>query len=179
MTRLQSQLVSILSAARAGTLRGLPAAGDVTTKFDGLVERCVRQYPWRNITEFDYGRSYRYSIAAHGGPGALEADNKKIRSIVDATGKVALTHLAISAFSPFATISFQRWENTTKGIVESVSDQPTTREEAAILMKLRQELASASIAVLPKETVDTPVAGIATELADEDHATVGDVILWG
>ena len=84
----------------------MPKANDSKTKYDRLLQEAFPDFQIVNITELDYGRSFRYAIALSDDLNSAALDIEKINQIAEQEGSRDQLLVAISAISIISMWNF-------------------------------------------------------------------------
>src|SRR5207237_6063167 len=91
----------ITAVDREGNKTLLPKSDTPIRKYDLLLERAFPAYRVINLTEFDYGRAYRYSIVLSRDEDAAALEVERVRRFVREEGKLEVVNIAISTLAPY------------------------------------------------------------------------------
>lgn len=158
---------------------GLPKANDSKTKYDRLLQEAFPDFQIVNITEFDYGRSFRYAIALSNDPNAAELDREKLAFIVERERNLDQLLVAISAISDYIDVEFIRYSWQNGEAMEERSLLPLNRLQNQTWEKLSGLLAARGFSRLEPKIAQTLVMDAGTELCDPGEATVADFLFYG
>lgn len=157
----------------------LPRTDAPMDKYDGFLKQIFPKYQIRNITEFDYGRSYRYLIALSNDPDAAALDIKRIANAVDRNGLVETVNLAISVLANYFLAHFDRYVRKAGKLERLRSDEATTSEQRRVLQDLVEGLGKSGVRRLDPAVAALAVPDVETDLCEKGEATVADCLFFG
>lgn len=175
-TEIENAITSVDRRHDAGVL---PDADTPTDKYDVLMKRSFSDCQVVNITEFDYGRSYRYLIVMSRDPDAAALDRSRLALAVRRAGAVLMMKLAISCLADYYLVGFSRYEWTRGEVTERVDAVPVDAQEALLHERLTVLLAAQGLKELAPTIAASAVPDVHTELCDVGEATVADCLFFG
>jgi hypothetical protein len=157
----------------------LPRTDADQTRYDGLMKDLFPEFSVANITEFDYGRSYRYTVGLSSEPDVTSLDARKILAAAKVRGPLFGIDVAISAIAPYALVRFNRYLVVRGRLQKDAADRPFNDAQAQAAQRLLAALDALGIHRIDAAIAATSVAGVRTELTDPRDATVADCLFFG
>jgi len=157
----------------------LPRTDAAKDKYDRQLQELVPQYKMQNLTEFDYGRAFRYRIVLSTSENAASLDKARLASVVREHGFVDAIHVDISAVSPYSQIRFVRYVLKDGQLSQAWSTEPFSPDQGDVADSVLEFLERLGFRQIDPTVADTPVPGVSTELTAPDNATVADCLFNG
>ena len=157
----------------------LPGTATPLDRYDRLLDGACPTCRVVNISEFDYGRAYRYWLVLDRGRPVDPLNARDVEKAVRTEGPVEVMDLAISCIAPFALIRFVRYALEDGRVVDLRSSAPFSTEQEKVGEDLLKSLTTEGIARLAPEIAAIIVPGVETELREKGEATVAHCIFFG
>lgn len=164
---------------RQGDWRLLPNNSTPKNKYDGFLQDCFPNFVVVNITEFDYGRSFRYSVTLSQNPEAASLNTSSLNKAVRAEGEINQLLIAFSAISSYVDVKFVSYTYQRDRVVEKWSKRPINNEQATALGDLSVLLKKEKLILMDPDVAATILPDIETDLKNKNEATVGDCLFYG
>ncbi len=157
----------------------LPRTDAAKDKYDAVLKKLFPNYQVNNITEFDYGRSFRYDIYLTENKLAATYDKDIFAQAIQQEGKMERIWLAISAIAPYAYIQFVQhlWPSTKE--IDHLSYEPLSEKQNQALSAILKFLETEGIHRIEKAVALTIIPDIATDLHDKGTVRVQDCLFFG
>jgi hypothetical protein len=180
MSDIPNQVDSVISEVyRRGNAALLPRTDTALDKYDNLLASLFPDFQIINITEFDYGASFRYLIVLSADPDAGKLNTVDLLRAAQRTSSVDRLDLAISAIAPFCLIEYVRNTYRNGALEEQRSDNPFDAVQARATEKLLSQLGLLGICRLENAVGKIVVKDVQTDSCDLGDATVADCLFFG
>lgn len=157
----------------------LPRYDAAIDKYDHELKEVLREWQVRNDTEFDYGRSYQYTVALCDDPDAGAADQSRLCSAVKKAVEVDTMFVAISAVAPYVHFRFVRYTWEDNQLFEEWTQTPKSSVQEEAMTRVMNMLVKHGIRPIDSVLASTPVPDVETDLCDKGDATVADCLFYG
>jgi len=155
-----------------------PSTNTPIEKYDSDLANLFPNYSIVNITEFDYGRSYRYLIFLKPGIHSAILNEKKLQAVVVNEKQLDGISLAVSAVSPYLLLELIQYRVTNESrVISEWRDEPISAEQASASEKILSFYKKLGYTKLTSQVAELKVPGEKTELQDEP--TVADFLFFG
>jgi hypothetical protein len=180
MTTIPTDIEAIISRVdRDRDWTKLPRADSKRDKYDRQLTELFPQYKIQNLTEFDYGRSFRYSIVLSESDDAAAFDKEKLAAAILREGAIEAVDLAVSVLGPYAQIRFARHDLQHGQVVSQWADEPFDAIQQRTADTILDFLSKLELRVISPDLARTVMRGVATELTAPEDATVADCLFYG
>ncbi len=157
----------------------LPKSNSSINKYDDVINQLFKDSTIINITEFEYGRSYRYLIYSVKNDKLTALDSSILSGIVADYDKVECIKLAISAVSNYLLIEFSTYSLDNEDLVEIKNPIPISSFQVNVLNAIEGKFSKLSYKVLSPEISSLVIPDISTELCDVGETTIGNSLFFG
>lgn len=157
----------------------LPRTDTPKDKYDRFLAPIFPKYQLVNLTEFDYGRSYRYQLVLSSDPDAAALDRKKLAQAVKRSGSIEFLDLAISVIAPYCLLRYVRYTWQQGKVQEQRSDRPFSPALEDASRRVLGFLQGYRIHALDPAIAALPVPDVQTDLMETGEATVSDCLFTG
>jgi len=161
---------------RKHILESVPNSKAPIDRYDNLLRSLFPEFQIVNITEFDYGRSYRYLVTLSENVNAGALDDAVFLREVELSGSIDQVTLAISAIAPYFLLSFI---HSSAGKIKQRSENPSNVAQDSAGKLISAALNDLGLKRLAEEVSTQIVSDVSTELCELGEATVADCLFYG
>ena len=180
MTTIPPEIESLITRVdRLGDKSLLPKAGASIHRYDAEIEALFPDGRVVNITEFDYGRAYRYQIVLSRDPDAANLDDDALSRALSRLKRIEVLNVALSVLAKYSLIRYLTYTRQGGEIEETWTDAPVTAGQREAANRVLGWLSENRFQLVSNDVASCVVENVATELCDEGDATVADCLFFG